>query len=161
MLYELIYTSLATKQLTTEDLKGLMSSSRRSNRKRGITGLLYYSNREIIQLLEGKKNEVLNLYDRISKDRRHMLVKIFWQGSIEGPAFSSWSMGYIDSRTTDLSKTKGLIPLSEKGLFETLGTSQRTVGKNLMLTLRDSFLKLGESKSEQSEAQTSTSKSWA
>ena len=51
-LYELVYTSVASEDLSHTQLLQILEKARVNNKRREITGMLVYDNREIMQLLD-------------------------------------------------------------------------------------------------------------
>ena len=49
MLYELIYSSVATHTISSEDIAEILRTARDFNTKNNITGCLLYHNNEFIQ----------------------------------------------------------------------------------------------------------------
>lgn len=93
-MFELLYTSVAPAGLSELELVNLLDKSRLKNRKHGITGILIYHQREIMQLIEGEKSEVEALFQTIFEDDRHTSVDVFYQGEIEHRSFTDWSMAF-------------------------------------------------------------------
>ena len=65
MIYYLVYLSTATDHLGKGDLKILLEKSRAKNAQRSISGLLVYEDRDFIQILEGNKKTVIELFEKI------------------------------------------------------------------------------------------------
>ena len=93
-LYHLVYLSAATNAFSEDDLTDILRASRRNNQRRGVTGMLLYSDGGFIQALEGPKNEVLDLYEKIEQDPRHSNAIKLLDGPIEARDFSEWEMGF-------------------------------------------------------------------
>ena len=70
-LFSLLYSSAATYPMKDEDLVEILKQSRAHNQANDITGMLLYHNESFMQYLEGERDEVLALYDRIAVDNRH------------------------------------------------------------------------------------------
>ncbi|MEM1409034.1 MAG: BLUF domain-containing protein, partial [Bacteroidota bacterium] len=70
-MYYLIYVSYATRKPSTDDLKEIAQVSQRNNQSTGITGMLVYLEGKYLQVLEGKKEAILSLYETIAGDARH------------------------------------------------------------------------------------------
>jgi hypothetical protein len=68
---QLIYISTATNWPTESELLDLLEQARSRNLRRHITGMLLYSNRTYLQVLEGEAGDVRELYDVICKDPRN------------------------------------------------------------------------------------------
>ena len=92
----MLYISTAVKPMNYDDFSALLRQCRDSNNKRGITGMLLYQNGTFMQILEGEKQVVLDLYDEILKDDRHTGVHTVLTGDIEARNFEDWSMGFFN-----------------------------------------------------------------
>ena len=101
MIYQLVYVSKARVALDTEALDEILSSARENNGKNDITGMLLFHEGSFIQVLEGEKDKVLALYEKISADPRHENTNVVLRTEVEERAFSQWSMGYM--RTASIS----------------------------------------------------------
>jgi hypothetical protein len=135
MLYELLYTSLAKWEMSSNELIELLEKSREKNKLLNITGLLVYHNREFVQIIEGEKETVLELYDIITKDERHTSVRTFWENSISKRGFSKWAMGFIKVENLELSTLNGYPQFLKEGFSSGEITSIQTKGKKLILSL--------------------------
>ena len=82
--------------MSTEDLLFLLEQSREKNRRIGITGILLYKDGNIMQMIEGEKQVVLELFETIKKDRRHKDVFQVIAGDIQQRNFENWSMGFLN-----------------------------------------------------------------
>jgi hypothetical protein len=63
--------------------------------------MLLYQNGTFMQMLEGEKQPVLNLYDKITKDDRHTGIHTVLEGDIEERNFEDWSMGFFNMEKAD------------------------------------------------------------
>jgi hypothetical protein len=93
-MHHLIYTSHAIRPFSDHELLELLKQSRTFNKSKGITGMLLYLQGKFIQVLEGQKNDILELYDRIKADPRHHRVSLIVKGTSPGRIFKGWSMGF-------------------------------------------------------------------
>ncbi len=93
-MYELLYISVAPQGLSESELMNVLKEARVKNQKLGITGMLVYHKREIMQILEGEKDIVKELFQTIQADDRHTSVEVFYEGEIEARAFAEWSMAF-------------------------------------------------------------------
>lgn len=96
MLVRLLYASRSAEPLTPEVVDGILAASRQSNPKLGITGLLCYSGDTFIQVIEGGRDTVSELYGRIAKDPRHRHVVLLKYEEITERRFSGWTMGQVN-----------------------------------------------------------------
>jgi len=74
----------------------ILKTSRDNNPARGITGFLCFSGDIFIQVLEGGRNEVCELFNRIVKDERHTNVRLLAYQEIRQRKFGTWTMGQVD-----------------------------------------------------------------
>ncbi len=93
-LYHLAYVSEANPLPTNKDLLAILNTARRFNAAMGITGMLLFKEGVFVQVLEGVKQQVLDLYNRIEADKRHHSLKILFNEDLKTREFSNWSMGF-------------------------------------------------------------------
>ncbi len=93
-MYHLVYTSHASGPFAEEDLLSLLKECRTFNRDHGITGMLLYIQGKFIQVLEGARPGVTELFDRIAADTRHQRVTVVLTGESDHRLFRDWSMGF-------------------------------------------------------------------
>jgi hypothetical protein len=102
--FRLIYSSEAASGLDTAELEQMLVESRFRNRTRGITGVLVFVEGAFLQILEGEKDDVLDLMEKIARDPRHQGVKVFYEQEVDERAFPSWSMAYLSRSAADVAK---------------------------------------------------------
>lgn len=91
---ELAYTSTTAWVYSREDLADILAVSRRNNARNGITGILFYRRRTILQLLEGEESPVRALYQKLQADRRHHGLAALFERPISARSFDRWSMAF-------------------------------------------------------------------
>ena len=96
VLFSLIYTSTPTRPFTQEDLGDLARVSQRNNAERSISGLLLYSPRFFLQVIEGGYERVAALYTHLETDDRHRDLKLLTASPASRRVFPDWSMGVLD-----------------------------------------------------------------
>lgn len=96
MLVRLLYASRATAPLSNSTIESILDVSRTNNRGRGITGILCYSDDLFIQVLEGSRDTVSELYNTIIKDPRHQQIQILHFEEIRERRFGAWNMGQVN-----------------------------------------------------------------
>ena len=96
MLVRCLYASRAAAGTGAAILDEILVQSRRNNPTKGITGMLCVSNDVFIQLLEGGRDEVCDLYNAIVRDPRHQNVRLLAYDEISQRQFGSWTMGRVD-----------------------------------------------------------------
>ncbi len=95
-LHFLIYVSRTNLPLSQESLDTLLRKSRSSNRSAGISGYLIYQDGCFMQILEGQRDTLHKLFDRIKTDPRHGDVRLVMEGPIQHRVFSDWGMTLRD-----------------------------------------------------------------
>ena len=138
--HELIYTSRAYHEMTQEELEELLVQSREKNSRLNITGLLVYGNQEFVQLLEGNKDDIFDLFHRIKKDERNYNVVLRWNGIIENRSFNSWSMAFINSDKLDHTINQSYSRYLQDGISSLDLTGSESLGRKLLLWMRNDFL---------------------
>lgn len=98
MLVRLMYASRAAGTVDADVLAVILKQSRENNPKVGVTGVLCFClNAGIfMQVLEGGRNVVSTLYNRIAHDERHADVALLSYEEIGERNFSGWSMGQVN-----------------------------------------------------------------
>src|SRR5512135_2311615 len=96
MLVRLLYASRATAPLTASVVDSILDQSRRNNPSAGVTGILCFSNDLFIQVLEGGRDQVCELYNTIVRDDRHVNVRILNYEEICERRFGGWTMGQVN-----------------------------------------------------------------
>lgn len=94
-MYTLTYESQAIKGLGSDEMDEILRDARAFNSANGITGCLIYNSGTFIQILEGRKKIVLQLYEKIKDDNRHTDTRIFSEDKISERTFPGWGMAYF------------------------------------------------------------------
>jgi hypothetical protein len=96
-LHRLIYLSEATKSIGPSELRTLVGQSAANNESKGISGLLLYSGRYFLQVLEGDPLRVSSLYAHICRDPRHGNAKTLQCATTSQRLFPDWGMELVTS----------------------------------------------------------------
>jgi len=96
MLVRCLYASRAAAGTSAAILDDILVQSRRNNPANGITGMLCVSNNVFIQVLEGGRDEVCDLYHAIVRDTRHEQVRLLAYEEITERRFGGWTMGQVN-----------------------------------------------------------------
>lgn len=70
----------------------IIDVSARNNRTVGVTGLLLSHRGWFVQALEGSPVAVRNVFQRVSRDRRHCDLTVLDERTAPARAFAAWSM---------------------------------------------------------------------
>ncbi len=93
-MYQLNYHSVSSPGLGPEDLDQILVEAIAENSSRNISGCLIYHNSRFVQILEGKKKDVLKVYRKIRGDKRHHSVTLLWESDVESRYFDEWNMAF-------------------------------------------------------------------
>jgi len=139
-LYQIVYVSTANPQLTEDALLELLSASQKRNAERAISGLLLHSDGNIIQVIEGPRRHVRELYAKIAIDRRHRRVTTMASRSIKTRDFPQYKMGFKRARSkhfkeelpgfTDIVETRGVTEEKIQGLSKMVAVFIRTFARS-------------------------------
>jgi hypothetical protein len=135
-----MYASRAADSVDQEALLAILRKSKAENTANGITGVLCFSGGIFLQLLEGGRQQVNTLYNRIAADKRHLDVVLLSYEEIGERRFAGWSMGQVNlsrlnpSLLLKYSETAVLDPYAVSGkvsmaLFEELVATASIVGQ--------------------------------
>jgi hypothetical protein len=116
-MHRIIYLSTATHYLEKEEIDILLKQSRDYNSKNNITGVLLYIDGDFIQVLEGNKNVICFLFEKIKKDNRHKGIICVIDKKIPQRQFNDWSMGYCATNYQNLRKMYGFENINKELLF--------------------------------------------
>ncbi|MBI5923638.1 MAG: BLUF domain-containing protein [Betaproteobacteria bacterium] len=122
MLVRLLYASRPAAPPTTSVVDSIMEQSRKNNLDQGVTGILCYSDDLFVQVLEGGRDEVCELFNTIVRDDRHRNVRILVFEEIHERRFASWTMGKVNIAKANPSL---LLKYSEKAVLNPFNCSGR------------------------------------
>ena len=92
--YRILYRSIVSGQLNNEEIEKLVERAREKNANLNITGILLAVGDCFMQVLEGPKEVVQELYyNQIFHDRRHSRLRVLSEGFIPERDFTNWDMG--------------------------------------------------------------------
>ncbi len=79
-------------------LQDIIEVCNRNNKRRDVTGMLYYGEGCFLQYLEGQKKDVIVTLQRIKNDHRHSEFSIMMHEETARRIFAEWSMKFISNR---------------------------------------------------------------
>lgn len=99
-MHQFCYASQTTssKANLLDDLTTILSQARNFNHRHCITGALYFADGYFFQCLEGEKNVLNALFNKLTMDKRHHRIHVFEMREIEHRCFENWDMKYISKR---------------------------------------------------------------
>ena len=115
-MYEAIYVSTLAPELPINSVADIARKARIANLRQEISGLLIFDGMRFCQQLEGMKQQVLALMEKIRHDPRHINVKIVHHGELASRRFNSFRLGYTSAEDPEvlerLEKLQGLAAVS-------------------------------------------------
>lgn len=94
MLYRLIYASEPAVPIDAAGVEALLAKARRNNELKAITGLLAFDSRWFLQVLEGDRDILSDLYADLVRDPLHRNLKLIEHVAVRERHFADWSMGF-------------------------------------------------------------------
>ena len=101
MQVRLLYVSSAVGPQTTTVTGSILKSAQAHNKMNGITGVLCQGEGLFLQVLEGERSKVNQLYARILADQRHKDVELLVFEEISARRFGDWSMAHVELSKLD------------------------------------------------------------
>jgi Sensors of blue-light using FAD len=99
MLVRCLYVSRAVQPITADMLDPILEMARARNPKHGVTGMLCYRDDIFVQVLEGGRDQVCELYNAIVRDKRHREIRLLSYEEIGERRFANWTMGKVNIET--------------------------------------------------------------
>jgi len=130
---QLIYISTASNSPNETELINLLEQARSRNHRRHITGMLLYSNRTYLQVLEGEAKDVLGLYEAICNDPRNEGNVVLRESEIPGRDFPDWSMGFENLENCSPDKLTGFVEVFGGRLDKTIAVNNKTNAIRLLM----------------------------
>ena len=123
-MHQIVYTSTASEDFSTTDLKKLLVGARTRNKALGVSGMLVFHDGIFLQALEGEQRAVNEIFASIRSDRRHRDIDVLHRGpGFDQRVFGDWSMGFADfTGAADI--LKGFLRLNEQLRIKELDGSQ-------------------------------------
>ena len=120
MLVRCLYASRATAPFDPGRVDIIVEQSHRNNPARGVTGLLCFIDDIFVQVLEGGRDPVCDLFNTIARDNRHDTVRLLSYEEIPERRFGRWNMGHVNIAKIN---TALLLKYSEKPVMDPFITS--------------------------------------
>lgn len=84
-----------------DDLERILSSARRRNASRDVTGALLFTGGYFAQVLEGAEDALADTVSAIQADTRHADMRCLLAGEIASRRFAGWSMAFMEAPGAD------------------------------------------------------------
>ena len=135
-IHQLVYISAAEHDFSEKELKQLLAKARENNESLGITGMLLFHEGSFIQALEGNKESVEKLYEKIGLDQRHSETRVIFRGELEERDFETWSMGFYRSNQSSSENLEGFHKFLKFG-FRREAREDESLARKALLQFRD------------------------
>lgn len=96
-LEHLVYLSRARPGLGSVDVRAILGSAQVNNRRKDVTGLLLFTGRHFLQVLEGRVADLDALVRVIQRDERHECLHVLSRQIIRRRRYGEWAMGFAES----------------------------------------------------------------
>ena len=106
-MFQVVYLSTATREYGKDELKRILEVSRRNNEADGVTGMLCYHDGTFFQMLEGDREKVQQVMERVEKDNRHFGVTVLLEDEVEERTMKDWSMAFRELSAPEASALTG------------------------------------------------------
>jgi hypothetical protein len=83
-------------------LRAIIEVAAKKNAQRNITGMMLYSEGNVLQVLEGEKEILQQTFDTIQTDPRHNGIIVLIEKEIPAREFAGWHLGFKRISTADL-----------------------------------------------------------
>ena len=137
MLSHLIYVSNRKADCTEKEIENILSSCKKNNPPMNITGVLLYSDRKFIQLVEGDSRTIMDLYNKIKLDSRHEKARMISYGPIKEKSFPSWHMASRNLSNQLTYHTE--MSADDQVVFDRLLTGEAEDGSKVLTVLKKFF----------------------
>lgn len=118
--FYLIYTSKITLQASLHNMT-LIDIYRQAvarNTETHVSSVLFFKQGNFLHYMEGSKNAITQLFDKINADKRHKNIHVIAQGQAPNALFGHWKMHCINlDNVNDMDDIDDISPLL--GYFET------------------------------------------
>ena len=113
-LYQLVYVSKLPKPMKGRELKLLIERAKIKNINLDVTSLLIKFDTNLIQILEGNRHTLQELYDDIESDSRHINVRNCYFEPAEQRIFGKWALTFLNLNNEKLKSKERLQELAHQ-----------------------------------------------
>jgi hypothetical protein len=102
-LTQLVYVSTANDPASLVG-DNILNQSRKNNKEHDVTGMLHHCRGFYMQCLEGSRESVNFIYNKIVRDIRHSNVTLLAYRYVSERSFPNWSMAFVESENLNNDK---------------------------------------------------------
>lgn len=123
MIFACAYCSLTEQNFSDEELLELADHAARKNQALGISGYLHYRDYVFLQYIEGEREVVESLMNKIESDPRHTFITTVTLPQIVGRQFPHWYMRFLgndfprDGKVTLEEELSSILEMTSKNQF--------------------------------------------
>lgn len=139
-LVSLIYLSKAVTRFSTQTLIALLTKAREVNSGLGVTGMLLFKGGNFLQVLEGDRETVVKLYEKIAQDPRHRSLMTLSLATTKLRDFPDWSMGFHDLGLEGAARPAGFNAFLDTSLTAADFSADPGRAKKLLLLFKEEKL---------------------
>jgi len=103
-MHQTLFTSQALKEFNQSELFDLVQKAQVYNASHGITGMIIYEQGVFTEVLEGEKEELEILMNKILQDKRHHQIRVVRDIPVESRHYQEWLMGFYSGADDKLIK---------------------------------------------------------
>ncbi len=96
------------------EIRRILETARRNNPKHDVTGALMFNRGTFAQVLEGPRDGLIDVFERIQCDLRHADVVVLEYAAVSERRFPQWSMAFVGPETSgefgDIADESGFVP---------------------------------------------------
>ena len=105
MLYRIVYFSRnrinGSPEKILSEVHQILAAAQRSNATKCVTGALIFNSGGFAQVLEGEREQVSAIFEKIQRDPRHSDVLVLDYSRVEKRGFPNWSMAFVGQSRGD------------------------------------------------------------
>ena len=135
----LIYVSSSVGLYTAQDVAQILEESDLNNTRLQVTGLLAYQNGNIMQVLEGPKEAVMETFGRIKADPRHRNISVLLIEEIDQRHFSDWKMAFVDLGADKFQLDSRFSPFLQESLLADKFRAAPGIAKAMLVSFKDAL----------------------
>ena len=132
----LIYHSVSNNTMSVKELSLFLTSVRNKNIRLNVTGILFYHRGNIMQIIEGEYDTIIELFERIKLDAMHTDIVKLVDFPISKRSYNDWSMAFQQFSDDDWVKVIGYLNIED----EQIGLPQHSEKYSYLKVLIDSFI---------------------
>ena len=139
MMISLIYVSSAARLYTEEELLEILEVSHKNNAKKQVTGLLAYLDGNIMQVLEGPEESVMEIYGKIEMDPRHHNLMVLLKEQITERQFPDWKMAFVNLRSEKINQDPRFSHFLEDSFLSEKYQTTPSMAMSMLISFKDAL----------------------